>query len=203
MSLVDNLMQQQNGWDYTPSSGGGRFLNLKSKGDEVRIRVIGSAVHAPKWWDGSKFQNWTEDSGVEKSKKTEKFLFLVLERLEDGSSAVRLWETGTQIYTDIKALVQDPEWGPTENYDIRVTRTEESPSKYYKVTPLPSTLNKPLTEEERTAIDESGLADDRKRLEILVGEKDTSASDGATELESPDEDQIDLETGGSEEGVPF
>lgn len=210
---VDKLLAEQEGWDYQPSGGNNLFVQLNKKDDTARVRIIGEVVHADKYWDGQRYQNWSEDSGIPKEESKKRFMFCVLARNEDGSTSVKLLETGVSLYSKIKAIKKDEEWGDPETYDIRITRTEESPADFYSVAPLPSNAG-PITDEEKEMLEKSEWTENRRRLELLLGiKKEPQASSGDEELDlenAPDNDQIDVDeavgaedTDNGEDDLPF
>jgi len=122
--------------ELRPEGNGGKLLRLKDKNQRVRIRFVGLPVKLASEYNGKPTTRWackvihkTVDSEGRLEKSAKCFVF------------------SPMIYYAIGDLIKDPDWGPCENYDVEITRTEESTAAYYQVIPKPN--GKPLTDEER------------------------------------------------------
>lgn len=126
-------------YDYT-SPVKSPFLRLKSKGDSCKIRIVSDPV---------KFGNIYHDPKTDLDKKQEKYAWLVLDRniAPDDDFPIKIFTGGSQIWTKIKTYVKDEDWGDPMTYDLTITRTENSPSDYYSVTPSPNNKGDLTTEE--------------------------------------------------------
>lgn len=135
-----------NSGDVADGTGGGNrsdFLKLKEGVTTVRImsnptqfyqhwveangkkRPFNSPISEPK------LVKKLEDAGF---KRKAAWIVKVLDRT-DGK--FKLLEIGSQIYGGIKTLVQDEDWGPVSNYDVKIIRGPAGSQPLYKVSPKP------------------------------------------------------------------
>lgn len=147
---------------------GGKYLNLKKKGDTVLIRLTTKPKRAYCHWiigDGGKnvIKPCPGDScewcgkdvpTAEKIKRDIQYGWIVLDR-NDGSKP-KFFKGGRSIATQILEHSQDEQWGDPTTYDIKVERTEVKP-QYYKVTGIIKSIGTPITEEEKKAIEEANI----------------------------------------------
>jgi hypothetical protein len=89
------------------------------------------------------------------------YLFWVLDRATGTAKAI---DVSYQIFSQIKQLSQDPDWGNPENYDLSIGKNPSSrgPSDYYTVLPVPNTTLSVADQQVRDTVDLDYL---RKRTE--------------------------------------
>lgn len=214
-------MATQVDYDYQAESGGGKFLNLKAKGDKVTIRLAAKPITYFVHWldnkpviceDKTTCQTCTIISGftAEEMKKKENsdlrrrqvFIWPVIDRA-DGQAKV--FKAGVGIFIAVGEFARDPKWGGAEKdatlFDVTITRTEASPQNYYSVVPDPTSLNKEISEEEKKAVEKLGtLIDSVVSGSEEVSEEEVVAEKPSTENASSPEGFIEgLEADKAEE----
>lgn len=150
-------------YDYNPETDGGKFLNLKSKGDKITIRLAGKPISYFVHWIDNKpvmcedketcehcLKVWGVSQAEEaiKQKRKQSFAWAVIDRA-DG--VAKIYKAGIAVYRGIKQYGANPKWGDPTLYDIEIERTEVKP-QFYTVTPDPSTLGTSITKEEKAEI---------------------------------------------------
>jgi hypothetical protein len=153
-------------YEYEPKSNS-PYLRLKSKGDQVKIRLVSDPI------------NFLEDY---KGESQERFAWIVIDRADE---TIKGFKSGVMIYKAIKRYAQDEDWGDPTKYDFTIVRTEEQGS-YYTVTPSPKMSS--ITAEEKTKIEESGID-----LVALFKVEEMSIDELPPELEGTDIGEIDME----------
>ena len=165
-------MAEQVDYDYKPDAGGGKFLNLKAKGDKVTIRLVDKPI--------AYFVHWLDNKPVicedaktcqqcvilggfspEEMKKKENaqlrrrqvFLWPVIDRADDEA---KIFKGGINIFLAVGEFALDPKWGGEEKdatlFDVTITRTETSLQNFYSVVPDPTSLGKEITKEEKEKV---------------------------------------------------
>ena len=139
------------GYDAKAGSGDGKFLRLKEKGQEVRLRL---ATNAYRYID----VYTDKDTGKTEQRRKVAWGAIVKEKDADGKMTKRavVFVNGPQVYGCVQDLTKEEEWGDPMTYDLKITRSEDSPAKYYTVVPLP-TQNKDLTPDEKALLKEANL----------------------------------------------
>jgi hypothetical protein len=98
---------------------------------------------------------WKMNTLREPPTVSQRFAFGVVETVTLSGSTTfkaKAYEVGVGIYTLLKDLIKDADWGEPSEYDLKITRTEASPQKFYSVVPVPK---KPLPPEAEDAIEEA------------------------------------------------
>lgn len=183
------------GYEFEPEFGGGKYLSLKTDGDQVTVRIASTPKHGVQHWievDGKRSPMACSNDvdclfcgdKIPKEKKVDKspvFAWVVIDR-KDGK--VKIFNASSvTIYRRIKALALDEEWGDPQTYDIRIERTGKKGPDFYRVVPLPRTLDKPITDEEKAAIKEA----DYNLDEEIEGGSDTSTFGSGDKETFPEE----------------
>ena len=159
-------------YDYKPESGGGKFLNLKAKGDKITIRLADKPIaYFVHWLDGKPvickdektckqcvvLGSFTSEEMKKKEnaqlRRRQTFLWPVIDRA-DGEA--KIFKGGINIFLAIGEFALDPKWGGKEKdatlFDITITRTEASLQNFYSVVPDPTSLGKLITDEEKKEV---------------------------------------------------
>lgn len=160
-------------YDYDSGSVGGKFLNLKAKGDKVTIRLADKPIHYFVHWVDNKpiicddpktcntcvvLEGFTPEEMKKKEnaqlKRRSTFIWPVIDRA-DGEA--KIFKGGISIFLAIGEFAKDPKWGGEEKdgtkFDITITRTETSLQNFYSVVPDPTSLGKEITPEEKKAVE--------------------------------------------------
>jgi len=124
------------GYDYEPKENSA-YLRLKSKGEKVKIRLVSEPIHF-------------EEADMN-GKPADRFAWTVIDR---STGDIKAYKAGVMVYKEIKKYATDEDWGDPTGYDFTVERTEEK-GRYYAVTPSPN--KKPLSDEEKTTVKDSGI----------------------------------------------
>ncbi len=180
------------------NQGGGKYLNLKSKGDKIKVRLMTKPLHNFRYWetgaDGKQrpvtfptreaideaLKGYGKD---DKPKIDVQYGWVVIDRA-DGE--IKVFKGGQSIAGQIKGIIEDG-WGDPTGFDMVITRTEEKPM-YYKVTPVPNS-NTPITDAEKQKFTDANI--DLKD-EMQGGGESKSHSEqygGAVDLETLPEEQ--------------
>lgn len=208
-------MAQQVDYDYQPENGGGKFINLKSKGDKVTMRLVDKPI--------SYFVHWVEDKkplvcdepkdcevckfldgltseelklkANSQKRRRQTFIWSVIDRA-DGEA--KLFKGGLNVFLAIGEFAKDPNWGGEEKdatlFDVTITRTETSLANYYSVVPDPKSLSNNLTAEQKKAAAKLGPLIDA----ISTGE---AAEDISADVNPASEKKADEEEDTSD--LPF
>lgn len=139
------------GYDREPMEGAGKFLRLKSKGDQAKVRLLSLPYREPIVWPAgegngrkpvdreaiAKYskQDWVDILRSPEWQVQEAFYWLVIDR-SDGFAKI-LQATGG-VYKKIKKYAEMPEWGDPREFDLVIERTEEPGASYYSVEALPN-----------------------------------------------------------------
>ena len=185
------------GYDILDEIGGGKYLSLKKKDDEVRVRVVSDAVHSVRHWleDATgknspvpctgKNCKWCGDGVENPLKKDYKFGWIVIDRA-DGQ--VKVFTGPKSIAFHLRDLINDEDFGNPLNYDIKVKRTEDPGANYYKVTPLMQ-YSEPVSDEEKVLIKEANIDLSKELSDSTPSQSLGNYSD----LEdAPEEEKIDV-----------
>lgn len=145
-------------YDYKPEVDGGKFLNLKKKGDSITIRIANKPISFFVHWKDKKPSicarkvdcktcNFVYSSAEEAmdNKRKQVFAWGVIDRA-DG--VAKIFKGGISIFQSIGEFANNPKWGDVTLYDLEITRTEISPANFYSVVPDPSSKGEELTKEE-------------------------------------------------------
>ncbi len=203
---------------------GGRFLQLRKKGDEVKIRLVSKPVRTYRYWetgaDGkSRPVSFPTKEAIEEALKDfskedrprvdVQYAWIVIDRADGG---VKVFTGAKQIAISVLGFAKDDEWGDPTTYDLRITRTEEKPN-YYKTLPLPNGKG-PITEDERKAVEEAaidlaaeveGSATSKSHNEQYGGAVDLEtlpADESVTKVEETAEKAVDVEAD-DDSDLPF
>jgi hypothetical protein len=168
-------MPEEVDYEYKPEgAGSGKFLNLKTKGDKVTIRLCSKPIAYFVHWIEGKPQNCEgvnscpickelaslsqEDAKKEenaKKRRRQTFIWPVIDR-SDGQA--KIYKSGVSVFLAIAELAVNPKWGGPDKdatrFDLEITRTEASLQNFYSIVPDPTSLGKELTEEEKKAAEE-------------------------------------------------
>ena len=84
---------------------------------------------------------------------------VILKEVPAGSKEVKkrvvIFQGGPQIYGHIRTLMDTEDWSNPLEYDISVTRTEETPN-FYTVTPHPKPVG-PISKDDAAMVEEAGI----------------------------------------------
>jgi hypothetical protein len=163
------------GYDYEPpKSGGGNYLRLSKDGESLRLRLV-SAPHI-----------FTEEvTWGDKTQTKTNAAWIVLHRTSEDGKAIsvpRTFKAGMTVYAQIRDLDMDPDWGDPTGYDIVVTRTGTGLETKYGVIPKPN--GKPVTAEERAAIDDANF-DLRAMYEAKNGQRTSNDAPPHSDSDDP------------------
>lgn len=133
-----------NSADVKDGSGKTDFMKLESN-SKSRVRVMGNPTQYYVHWVESasgkrKFNSPVGDAKLVKQlenagfKRKPSWFIKVLDR---SDNQFKLLEIGSQIFSGIKALVAESEWGPITGYDINIHRGSPGQQPLYRVTPCP------------------------------------------------------------------
>lgn len=153
------MSAEQIDYNYVPEVDGGKFLNLRAKGDKIDIRIASKPISYFVHWIDKKPKvcpdrktcetcnkvyksSQAEEAMAEKLKQV--FCWFVINRA-DGKAYI--YKGGVGIFRSIAEYGKNPKWGDPMLYDLEITRTEIKP-QYYSVVPDPSTKGQELTAEE-------------------------------------------------------
>lgn len=134
--------------DYSIPQNGGKYMKF-TQGENV-FRVLTSPIIGWLDWKDNKpyrFQIDNKPTPFSSDRSVKHFWALVVWNYKE--EAVQILEiTQSGIQSEIKALVDDKDWGNPREYDIKITRTGESLETKYTVTPRPKSelANKPSIE---------------------------------------------------------
>lgn len=123
------------GYDFEPKTKEGNFIQLKKKGDTVKIRLVSTPFI---------FNEAYEQDGIKTI--TQRFAWIVIDR---SDKKVKSFKGGTQIYKAIKSFASNEDWGDPMMYDLTITRTEEK-GNYYTVIASPNKY--PISDDEKNKI---------------------------------------------------
>lgn len=166
-------MAEKVDYDYKPESGGGKFLNLKAKGDKITVRLADKpVVYFVHWMDDKPvicedkatcqtcviIAGFTPEEMKKKEnsqlKRRQTFVWPVIDRA-DG--VAKIFKGGTGIFLSIAVFANDPKWGGAEKdatkFDVTITRTETSMQNFYSVVGDPTSLGKEITKEEKADVE--------------------------------------------------
>ena len=141
-------------WDYEPKGGSSDYLKLED-GKTVTIRIVSETYYKRLVTDkqGSIIdtRDFTEDMFDQAEGKgfavRDRFVWGVWSRDEQ---AAKVFECGASIYSQLKTLAQDPDWGDPRGYDIKITRTGTGLDTKYAV--MPGKNSDPISDEEGNAV---------------------------------------------------
>lgn len=145
-------------WDQEVSSGGGLYLKIEPN-TSARIRIVGRPLAFQDEFQGKKYDRW----GVTVIEKT-------LDANNKPQRAVKAFRFGVSIFKAIQSLWRNDDWGNPEDYDLTITRKGSGLDTEYTVVPSPK---KPLTDEEKTLVEEANL--DLVKLFLQNGNGQASA----------------------------
>lgn len=180
-------------YNYSPENDGGKFLNLKNKGDKIVIRIASKPVsYFVHWIDQKpiicpnkaecelcqKSYPATDSDQAAKEKRKQQFVWLVINR-EDKQAYI--YKAGYSVFSQVAEYGLNPEWGDPTNYDVQITRTEIKPM-FYAVMALPSSLSVKLTKQE--------LADTAKLSELLDFTTTQNRKDSEKDEETVDDAKL-------------
>ncbi len=161
--------------------------------DEGKKRKFNSPVGDPK------LVKQLEDAGF---KRKASWIIKVLSRT-DGE--FKLLEIGSQIYTGVRELLQDSEWGkPITSYDVTITRGAPGSQPLYRVTPCPKApLESSLKEAfvafndrvDLTKLTQAGDADKIREFMGWAAPTTSKAASAASTVEVEDDDFFNFEDG--------
>lgn len=135
------------GWDdvETGKEGMEHDYLVMSKPASYRIRVLGAPFQY--------YSHWTTDAkgnprkvnctgeatciGCKKEGRAKaRWLFRVIDRNETIDS-IKILDCGQQILNSLNALRTDKDWGPLEQYDVKIKRGKKGSNPLYTVAPIP------------------------------------------------------------------
>lgn len=179
--------------DYTEqpeNSTGGKFLNLKAKGDKVNIRIAAKPI--------TYFQHWVEGKPIncpdkatcttcnelealspadaakkenQDKKRKQVYVWPVIDRA-DGKA--KIFKGGVQIFLGLRKYALSDKWGDPTTWDVVIEREELNPANYYSVVPDPDSRTVKITKEEQVEIDKLGsLVDSTVMGKEVLDEADT------------------------------
>ena len=152
-------MAEQVDYNYQPEVDGGKFLNLKSKGEKIVIRLADKPISSFRHWINgkplicedkktcetcNKTYNVSDAEVALKEKRQQVFSWLVINR---GDGEAYIFKGGIAIFRGISEYGKNPKWGDPINYDLEITRTEIKP-QYYSIVPDPGSIGTKLTKDE-------------------------------------------------------
>lgn len=165
--MADNW--EGSGYEVEASSGGGLWLRLKKKGDKARLRF----VSIPYRWT----EEYTDNTGKNIVAKKAAWLAIHKETINGQvEKSVVIFSSSAMVYGVIRDLHDSDDWGDPRNYDITVERSEESPAKYYIVTPIPKGMG-PLSDEDKKLVADAGINWPQDCIDAIAKQ---AAKDGPT-----------------------
>lgn len=137
-----------NDGDVFEGGGGGSKKSdfMKLEQGKSRVRVMGNPVQYYVHWvdlpDGKKrkYNSPVGDPKLVKQltdagfKRQARWIVKVLDRADNQ---FKLLEIGSQVFSGIKALYSDSDWGPVTAYDLTIDRGAPGQQPLYRVTPRP------------------------------------------------------------------
>jgi hypothetical protein len=167
------------GYDAEASTGGGLWLRLKKKGDKARVRL----VSIPYRW----VEKYTDQTGKNIEARKAAWLAIHKEVLNGTPlKSVVVFSSSAMVYGAVRTLAESEDWGDPTGYDIVVERTEESPAKYYTVTPIPRGMG-PLTEEDLEMVKAANI--DWPNICIQAIAKKADAPPNHSDRDTPPEEE--------------
>ena len=132
----------------------GLFLKLQAGKTRVRIATPVFEIVQHEKNEGGKWSTVVcTGDGCEHCakglKKRVRFACMILNR--SSNNQLLIWEFGVNIFSQIKAFVEDPEYGDPVGYDITVTKEGEKLATTYTIVPSPK--KEPLNKDELTILD--------------------------------------------------
>jgi len=171
--MVKEMKTGEVGWmeeeaDAAGGSGEGLFLKLVEGSNRVRIvskpykayiHWVDDATGAPKKINCSQ-TGCPICTGAGGEGPKPRWFMRVLDR---KTKKVKILEVGTQIYSQLKTLAKNPEWGNIFDFDIDVNRGKKGANPLYSVQPCPK--KEPIfTEEEKAVITKAKAEVDLNKL---------------------------------------
>lgn len=119
------------------------FLKLED-GESAKVRMIGGGI------DYMKAFREGEEPKI-------RFASVVIYRNpETKANEAKVFNFGWQIQKQLKALLNDEDWGDLEGYDVTVTRTGKELETKYTIMPSPKSI-RPLSDEERDLVADANI----------------------------------------------
>ena len=176
----------QSGYDAELPESGGKFINLKEKGDIALFRIASEPETQMKHWVVSsegkntpvncskptkRMQEENKEAGksplpndcpycgdkVPVEEKIEQSFQSAWIVLDEVDGKAKIFKTTSRtVFGKIKKLANDPEWGDPTNYKLKITRTEEPGAGYYDVSPSPKDM-RPLSDEEKALVKQANF----------------------------------------------
>lgn len=148
-------------WDRTPIAPPSIWLKLKTKDEQVRIRIAASPYREVQVWPeergGQKLDpevvnqftpgQWMTIKRDPDWNVSEVYHLLVIDRADNQA---KIFQASGAIYGKIREYAKNPEWGNPAGYDITIKRTEK-PGSYWEITPSPNKSD--LLAGERSLVD--------------------------------------------------
>lgn len=174
--------------DVSVETSTGLFLTFKE--GENRIRIVSKPYsYMVHWIEDATGTNRRVNCAMEGcpacadgNNPRQKYMIRVIDRETDE---VKVVDAGVQIVGQLKALVDDPEWGKLSDYDVKVIRGKKNTQPLYTVNPCPK---KALTADEKAKIKEAIPNTDLAKLSTpSTAEEVKAVLEGTVEDESDDE----------------
>lgn len=139
MKLIGTVQKRKKSGSF------GKDLFLRLEEGKNLVRVMGNPIEFYVHWvdtpsgkrkfvcpiESPALVSRLEDSGF---KRQRKYLIKVLDRKTD---TFKVAEVGWQIYSGIRVLVSDPDWGKVSGYDVNLSRAPKGSNPLYSVIPNP------------------------------------------------------------------
>ena len=151
-------------------TGSSRYLAFKKgdKGRVIQLRLVTAPMFVNQHWilgsngkqspikcKGKECPYCGENvPAKEKLPKIAKFGWVVIDRA-DGLP--KLFTGPVSIARQIRALIEDVDWGNPFLYDVKIKRTEEQGAGYYQTVPVPTGKGNGLTDEEKKKVEEAAF----------------------------------------------
>jgi len=137
-------------------------LRIVSKPYKAYIHWVDDATGSPKKLNCSQTgcPICTGSTGVAGEGPKPRWFMRVLDR---KSKKIKILEVGTQIYSQLKNLAKNPEWGNIFDFDIDVIRGKKGANPLYTVQPCPK-KEPNFTEEEKVVIGKAKTEIDLNKL---------------------------------------
>lgn len=78
--------------------------------------------------------------------------FAVNRNPKKGEITAGVLKKGRQVFSAIQSLAEDPDWGPSKDYDVKIVAKGKGRSRKYEIFGVPANKSVALTEDEEKAV---------------------------------------------------